>query len=1165
MSAPSLFEVRLFGRPSFSYVGKPFAFSGPPRAVPLLGYLATRPGEPVLREMLAVLLWPDADDATARANLRRHFHLVVKALPPAAPATPWIVSTATTLTWNAEAIADVDVAEFERLSSGGGNANLEAAVGRYRGDYLDGFDDEWIVERRNRLQARQLANLDELVTRAVAANDLPRALVYAQMMLAADPWREDAIRHVMRLKFAIGDRAGALVAYERFARELRDEVGVEPMPETTAEYTRVVRGTQVSALVAEATPQIGAETPDSAAPFVGREIERRALDTALSRLMRGHGGTVFIGGEAGIGKTRLTEAFAERAETQGVVVFRGATAPRETMPYEGPAGILAQVVAQLPPDALDPIWLAALAPLVPALARHEPPLPELEPLEGERDRRRLFDAATRAIAAVAQRKPVALILEDLHWAGAASIALVASLVEDLADARVLILATYRDEEIERGHPLRETRRKLVALPHVQRMALGPLARAEIETLIAPFVAANERAALATRLAERTDGNPFFLTELVRDRREAGAAADDALPDTVRETILARLARLSERARGVAEFGSIVGRAFDVDLVRETAGWSEHDILAALDELIDRRVVRDLGASSSYAFVHQLIPATIESAMDPALARRRHRRVALALEELAGEERDAASLELALHFARGGEAERAAAYYLQAARRATAVFAHDDAASAATQALTLGSDSELRRDALFVREDAARATGDRERQRADLTELDGFRLDDATAFEVARRRVALAHVTNDRETEAAYVEILAARARALGQPRALAAADAAEGAYAQLATQYDRAFAKLEAARARFAELGDASSALDCMELLVITAQQSARFDVVDFMTAEAERMAATDDSPTILFKSSMVLVHGAGSRSNWNRVAAHAHSALSAAQRGGDALAVATALYYRGSAATWLFDIRHARADLNEAKSLLERIGNQAVLARVYSEIATLEMRTGRYAISIEASEKFIALSEAIGHVFGRAAGSVNLSYAASLALDFDRAAEAARRAIELADSIDSLRLRLEARANLAVAERGRGRAAQAVPFAEEAAAFARRRGVVVDLVDTLAELSETYRCAGRHADARRISEEVVTLIDGVESEIVHPQMAIWYASKAFAIADPARALELAHRAHALMRVRAAAIPDAESQANYLAVPYNRDILERVGESAARGETRAAL
>ncbi len=1149
----ALFEVRLLGRPSFSYDGAPFAFTGPPRALPLLAYLASRAGEPIAREMLAVLLWPDADDATARANLRRHVHVVLKALPPAPAGNPWIVTTATTLAWNARSLHEIDVATFERLSASADRRDTVAAVGRYGGEFLEGLEDDWIAERRGRLAMQQLANLERLIAQAIATNDAPEALVYAQMMLAADPWREDAVRHVIRLKNAVGDRSGALVAYEKFTSRLRDEVGVDPMPETTAEYKSAMRGAEVSLLVAEAEPHIGAAVVASEAPFVGREIERRTLDTALSRLARGHGGAVLLGGEAGIGKTRLTDAFIERAAAQEMTILRAYTTPREAMPYEGPAALLAAAIELLPAGAVDEVHYAALASLVPALARREPPLPELVPLEGERDRRRLFDAAARVFAAVAERKPLAIVLEDMHWSGAASVALFTSLVEDLADKRVLFLATCRDEEIERGHPLREARRRLSALPNVQRMALGPLTRGEIEKLIASFVPAAERVSLAQSLAERTDGNPFFLTELVRNRRESGTT-DDALPASVRETILARLGRLSERARGVADFGAIVGRAFDVDLVREIAGWSEHDVLTALDELIDRRVVRDLGTQANYAFVHQLIPATIEETMDPALARRRHRRVAIALEELAGADRDPISVELARHFERGGEAARAAEYFLISAKRAAEVFAHDDAVVFATRALAATSDKAIRCAALLLRESAARVAGDRERQLADLDELESMRLDDRTAFEIARRRVELASVINATTEQQQYVGILAARARALGTENALAAADEAEGHYALVKTDYDRANRKLEVALRRFRALDDHLSALRCMEALVRIANQQARQDVVDRLLVDADAINMLTDNASVCFVVAFMRCQADFARSDWDSVTFHADAALTAARRCSDALNMARSLEKRAEGAAWRFDVRSARADYAEAIVILERLGDKLSLLRCVGGSANLESRTGRFAVAIAQYERQIELARAIGHPFGEAVAYVNLTWCAATAENLPRAAEAGQKAVEMASSIDSVRMQVEARVNFAVVERARGRFAQALSLMEEALTYARSRAVMVDLIDTLAQLTETYRCVGRMADARRVAEELLVLLVDAERSIVHPQMAYWYASQAFAIADPARALALAHRAHSLMMVRAAAIPDAESQANYFVLPYNREIRERVGE-----------
>lgn len=157
----SLLEIRLFGEPSFSYDGTPWRFAPPPRALPLLVYLALRPGTPVLRARLAALLWPDDAEETARANLRRHLHQLQKALPPG---TPWISVDTTSVCWNSAAAARVDVVEFERLARD--DASQAEAAQLYRGDLAEPLYEEWIIGERERLRGIQLDLLYALGNRA---------------------------------------------------------------------------------------------------------------------------------------------------------------------------------------------------------------------------------------------------------------------------------------------------------------------------------------------------------------------------------------------------------------------------------------------------------------------------------------------------------------------------------------------------------------------------------------------------------------------------------------------------------------------------------------------------------------------------------------------------------------------------------------------------------------------------------------------------------------------------------------------------------------------------------------------------------------------------------------------------------------------------------------
>jgi LuxR family transcriptional regulator, maltose regulon positive regulatory protein len=200
--------------------------------------LAIRPGEILNREEVAFTLWPDHRENEARANLRRHLYLLQRALPPAAK--PWIRSDAKTVSWAASDEAWLDVSEFERLSAA--PEGVEAAIESYSGEFMPRVDHEWASKVRSRLHALFCRDLERATALRCARGDLVGSLRHVETLLSCDPWREDAIRDLMLLRYRIGDRAGALASYRDFRHRLRDEFGVDPMPETMGFHETVRRG-----------------------------------------------------------------------------------------------------------------------------------------------------------------------------------------------------------------------------------------------------------------------------------------------------------------------------------------------------------------------------------------------------------------------------------------------------------------------------------------------------------------------------------------------------------------------------------------------------------------------------------------------------------------------------------------------------------------------------------------------------------------------------------------------------------------------------------------------------------------------------------------------------------------------------------------------------------
>src|SRR5207302_10533623 len=237
------FSIYLFGQARFAYEGKPHKFSAPPKALPLLAYLLLNRDGPVSREKVAFTIWEDDSEEDARANLRRHLHHVQRALPRPAEDRPWVLADGDSLQWNPAADWWLDVAEFKRIAAR--PSERVAAVELYVGDLLENLYDEWLYAPRDALRNAYQALLGELLHESRSTRDFSRAAGYAQRILANDPWREDTVRQLMAIRYEGGDRAGALAVYQQFDQRLRDEMDVDPMPETSALRDAILRNEPV--------------------------------------------------------------------------------------------------------------------------------------------------------------------------------------------------------------------------------------------------------------------------------------------------------------------------------------------------------------------------------------------------------------------------------------------------------------------------------------------------------------------------------------------------------------------------------------------------------------------------------------------------------------------------------------------------------------------------------------------------------------------------------------------------------------------------------------------------------------------------------------------------------------------------------------------------------
>jgi len=426
--------------------------------------------------------------------------------------------------------------------------------------------------------------------------------------------------------------------------------------------------------------------------FVGRTGEIAALDSLLGEAAAGRGRLVLIGGEPGIGKSRLSDELAQRAEARGFRTvwgrcWEGGGAPAYWPWVQTIRSVLrgedsARVESLLGPGASD------IAQMVPEVREALPGIAEPPAMDPDSARFRLFDATAAFLRRAAGATPVVVILDDLQSADAASLLLLRFVARELSDANVLLAATYRTTELLPDHPLTEAVSDLHRIPSAHRLTLSGLAEADVGAVIEGISGAPPAPAVVGAIHHETEGNPLFVGEVVRllvaEGRldSAGGPGSLAIPQGVREVIGRRLLRLSDACTGVLTLAAVLGRDFELEPLRRLSEHSADELLEVLDEAETARLVVDLpGALGWRRFSHALIRETLYEDLSVTQRLRLHRTAGTVLEAVYAAELDAHLPELAHHFAQAapaGEAHKAVEYARRAADQALARLAYEEA-------------------------------------------------------------------------------------------------------------------------------------------------------------------------------------------------------------------------------------------------------------------------------------------------------------------------------------------------------------------------------------------------------------------------------------------------------------------------------------------------------
>lgn len=702
-----MLEINLLGRPEVLLDGRPVVVDTR-KAIALLAFLTVETS--VSRDSLAGLFWADAPQERARATLRR----TLSALRGATH-SDLIGADRNLVTLIGPVRSDLDIldAEIAATREHGHDPrdvcercipHLRNAADLYRGDFLEGFSvkaspefEDWVRNMSETVRIRIGETYHRLGTALAAAGDYPGAITTVNRWLELDPLHEPAHRFLMLLHAWSGDRPGAIEAYRACVTVLEQELGVAPLEETTELYEAILDEDLPPA--PGAPRRVKAETPAremNQPDLIDREHELGLLGRTLRQAVGGQGRVLSMTGAPWMGKTRLLEEFASLVGREYDVLIGRAFRMEQDLPY----GVATQVLAGAAPmiegsrDGIANWAVHEVGRLVPALGSGE------DAATPDRfGELRLLEGIFTVVSALAAKRPLVVVLDDVQWMDQASAGLFSYLARRIGDLSILIVLAARTEDD--------------LLPSVAEMMSGAADSVEVQPLtlqhLIPLTHGDEDE--AARLVEQTGGVPLLVNE---------ALAPDAEPATpgMARYMEARLLEVGDLARQILTAAAALNGICDATLLRETSGRSEEEVVEAVEELVAARLLREIPESDGLAFTLDALERVTYEATSMVRRRLLHRRAARALSERGHARSDARlAAAVASQFQAAGD-EEAANWYHLAGDLSRSVYVNESARKFYETALALG-DSDVVGARLALAE-MAMAAGEYDRARRELT-------------------------------------------------------------------------------------------------------------------------------------------------------------------------------------------------------------------------------------------------------------------------------------------------------------------------------------------------------------------------------------------------------------------------------------------------------------
>lgn len=857
--------------------------------------------------------------------------------------------------------------------------------------------------------------------------------------------------------------------------------------------------------------------------LVGRASEFDQLRRHWEQAGQSRGHLVLLSGEPGVGKTRLAQELLDHARQAGATLLRGGCYEYEaTTPYLPFIEAFRQWVRITSADALRTALGATateIAKLAPEIETKLGPLPQNAPLSPNEERLRLFDNVARFLQTLAASRGLLLFVDDLHWADQGTLSLLHYLLRNLRGDRVLVLGAYRELELDRVHPLARalvdwTRERLAT-----RISLARLSHAGTSALLATlFGQQTVSPEFAAALHRETEGNPFFIEEVVKSLIEQGEiyrsdgewnrkeAHELTLPQSVKEAIGHRLDRLSEPAVDALRTAAALGKTFSFRELAAVATASEDELLDVLDEAERAQLIRAHrdepqvadASDDSFAFTHDKIREVLYEEMNPIRRRRLHQRIGEALErfyDASGATVPAAANEhaadLAYHFTQAGDLARSLAHLQRAAAAAERVFAHDEALRYLEEARESAEALQRTADVAALDERIGDIHVARGTIRPAIEHFERALEAAATPAARAELKVKVGNACTPigdphglRRLEEALVELDAST-----QPAALALATALVGRYHHYRADHGKAVEFLERARV-LAETLDNPSVLGSIYAYLAGAYQHVlAYDASDRWARASIELGQQGKYPEGIASGYEFLSENASGRGLWVDAIRYGELDLASGRRTGSLARVAWSTFGRAQGLWGRGELDAATDVLVAALPLCEQIGEDRLATWLESFLATTLTDRGDFDAALQYARQGRVRAERLDQSVLKAWAQNGLGYAALVRGD---AAEAMRRydeCIALVQETENI-ARLLVVGRVADALLRTGRLEEAQRSADMALAVAQRAGAPHYRGLARQVQGRLLAARGRHAEARAALEDAIAALTPIGSRL---------------------------------------------------------------------------